>query len=240
MNRIRDAARWIGTASVVMACVGLAGGSGAAADLEQVLTGFDRAQTAVQTLSARFVQTSTNPMLKDPIRAEGRFYMTKPDAIRWEYSTPEEMSFVIANDRYTGYFPARKRVERKNVQRYSERIFRYFGLGQMSDELRKSYDISLAEPSPGADQAYVLVLQPKKRRARKQVDEVRFWIDAKSYLPVKVEYSGTDGNSRVVEFSEISVNPHLSASLYTVEVPADVTVITGFSGIPNISPGSSQ
>jgi len=240
MKRFGSAASRIGAASVLAACLGLSGGLAAAVDLDQVLAGFDRAQVSVQTLSATFVQTTSNPMLKDPIRAEGRFYMTKPDAIRWEYSTPEEMSFVIANDRYTGYFPARKRVERKNVQRYSERIFRYFGLGQMSDELRKSYDISLAEPNPGGAAAYVLVLQPKKRRARKQVDEVRFWVDATSYLPVKVEYSGKDGNTRVIEFSQISINPHLSASLYTMDVPPDVTVVTGFSGIPNISPGSAQ
>jgi outer membrane lipoprotein-sorting protein len=150
------------------------------------------------------------------------------------------MSFVIYNDRYTGYYPSRKRAEKKNVQRYSERIFRYFGLGQMSGELSKSYDISLAGPDIGGANTHVLLLRPRKRRARKQVEEVRFWVDATSYLPVRVEYEGKDGNMRTVEFTEISINPDLAASLYTVEIPSDVTVITGFSGIPNISPGSSQ
>lgn len=240
MYRIETRPGRIGAAALITICLSVAGGSAAAANLEEVLAAFDQAQAAVQTLSARFVQTTTNSMLKDPIRAEGRFYMTKPDAIRWEYSTPEEMSFVISNDRYTGYFPARKTAEQKNVQRYSKRIFRYFGLGQMSDELSQSYDIRLAAPEAGDAGAYVLQLEPKKRRARKRVEEVRFWIDATSYLPVKVEYDGKDGSTRTVEFTEMNVNPDLAASLYTVEIPAGVTVTSGFSGIPNISAGSAQ
>ena len=34
--------------------------------------------------------------------------MTKPDAIAMEFEAPEPMRFVIADDRYTGYFPDRK------------------------------------------------------------------------------------------------------------------------------------
>ena len=240
MNKHEATRRRAGLAALLLICSGLAGGPSVAAELEEVLAGFDQAQAAVQTLSARFVLTATNPMLKDPVRAEGLFYMTKPDAFRWEYTTPEEMSFVIFNDMYTGYYPSRKRAEKKNVQRYSERIFRYFGLGQMSGELRKVHDISLAGPGTGDPGTYVLLLEPRKRRARKRFEEVRFTIDATSYLPVKVEFDGKDGNTRTIEFTEILVNPDLAASLYTVEIPSDVPVLTGFSGIPNISPGSAR
>jgi outer membrane lipoprotein-sorting protein len=211
-----------------------------AAGLEEVLAAFDEAQDEVRTLSATFVQTTTNPMLKHPIRAEGKFFMTKPDAIRWEYSTPEEMRFVIANDRYTGYYPARKRAEKKNIQSYSKKIFRYFGLGQSSADLLRAYRVTLASGEATTDQTHVLVLTPKKKRARRRVDEVRFWLDTTSYLPTKVEYRGHDGSLRVVEFTQVSINPDLAASLYTVEIPSDVKVTSGFSGIPNLNPGSSD
>jgi outer membrane lipoprotein-sorting protein len=227
-----------GIALIVLGCVWVAAGSTRAGDLEEVLAAFDEAQSSVRTLSARFVQTTVNPLLKDPMRAEGKFFMTKPDAIRWEYATPEVMSFVIAHDRYTGYYPARKRAEKKDVQRYSQKIFRYFGLGQLSSDLRKAYEIRLDPPE--TDAVRVLVLTPKKHRAKKRVEEVRFWLDATSYLPVKVEYTGSDGSSRVVEFVDMQVNPDLAASLYTVDLPSDVTVTKGFNGIPSLSPGASQ
>jgi outer membrane lipoprotein-sorting protein len=211
-----------------------------AADLSEVLASFDRAQSSFETLSADFVQTTTNPILKNPVVAVGRFYMTKPDSIRWEYETPEEMSFVIANDHYTGYFPGRKRAERKNVQRYSERIFRYFGLGQGSEQLAKYYDIRLDEPASESPEEYLLRFDPKKRRARKRVDEVRFWIDAKSFLPIRVEYCGKDGSTRVVEFTEIRLDPELDPGLYLMTIPEDVTVSVGFGGIPSFGPGADD
>ncbi len=83
------------------------------------------------------------------------------------------------------------------------------------------------------------MLEPKKRRARKRVDEVLFWLDGESYLPNKVEYRAKNGNRRVIEFREIRLNPDLSAGLYTMELPADVVVTTGF-GLPSPSPGGSR
>jgi len=204
-----------------------------AAELDDVLAHFDEAQASVQTMSASFTETTTNLLLKAPIVAEGKIYMTKPDAIRWEYRTPEEMSFVIANNQYTGYFPEQKRAERRNIQRYSKQIFRFVGLGQGVVELEKFYDISLDPSVAESEGAIGLMLVPKKRRARKRVQDVYLRLDSTSYLPVSIQYRGKDGNSRRIEFAEIRVNPDLAATLYDMELPADVTVTSGFSGLPD-------
>ncbi len=240
MAGLRRPCPFVGAVVLVVLCSLTTPGGAHAADLGEVLAGFDRAQASFQTLSADFVQTTTNAMLKKPVVAAGRFYMTKPDSIRWEYETPEEMSFVIANDHYTGYFPVRKRAERKNVQRYSEQIFRYFGLGQGSEQLARYYDIRLDESASESPETYLLRFDPKKQRARKRVDEVRFWIDATTFLPKRVEYCGKDGSTRMVEFTEIRLNPKLDSGLYTMTIPADVAVTTGFGGIPSFNPGADD
>lgn len=237
---LRNMCRWQAATALSLTWLMLCGGNSMAADLVDILARFDKAQDSFQTLSADFIQITTNPMLKDSIMAEGRFYMTKPNAIRWEYSTPEEMSFVIAEDRYTGYYPERKRAERKNVERYSKQIFRYFGLGQSSVQLAKYYDIRLVQPETETPETYLLCFEPKKRRARKRVAEVRFWVDASTFLPVKVEYQGKSGSSRVVEFKEIRLNPDLAANLYSMQIPADVTITTGFGGMSGLNPGEAQ
>jgi outer membrane lipoprotein-sorting protein len=218
-------------------CLSLLGGTSEAADLETVLANFDAVQTSVQTLSAEFTETTVSQLLKDPMVAEGRLYMTKPDSIRWEYVQPEEMRFVIYGDEYTGYFPARKSAEKRSVRRWSQRIFRFIGLGQASTELRKLYDIRLEQPGEGDEQVgdtYLLVFEPKKRRVKRRVDDVRFWVDKSSYLPKRVEYRSANGNTRVVEFHEILINPDLAASMYTVELPEDVTVTKGFGSLPGL------
>jgi outer membrane lipoprotein-sorting protein len=156
----------------------------------------------------------------------------------WEYTSPESMQFVIANDEYLGYFPSRKQAERRNIQRWRDQIFRFFGLGQVSEELMKLYDIRLEETSPDMKGTYTLVLDPKKRRVKKRMESVRFWVDGTSFLPVKVEYRSHSGNTRVIQFQKIQLNPDLSAGLYNLTIPSDVTVTTGFGGIQGL--GATQ
>jgi outer membrane lipoprotein-sorting protein len=203
-----------------------------ASDLQDILTRFDEVQESIRTLSARFRETTENPLLKQPVSATGRFYMTKPHSIRWEYDQPEEMRFVISDDEYTGYFPLRKTAEKRNIRRWSERIFRFIGLGQTTEELEKFYTIRLGEAEERIDGTHLLVFEPRKKRVRKRVDEVHFWVDRSTLLPVRVEYRGNDGNTRVIEFQEIRLNPDLAAGLYVVEIPPGVTVSRGFSGLP--------
>lgn len=186
----------------------------------------------MQTISADFVETNTNALLSEPIVANGRFFMTKPDAIRWEYSTPEEMRFVISADQYTGYFPTRNKAERRNIQRWREQLFRFFGVGQGSAELGKFYNIRLREAD---GERYLLSLEPKRRRVKKRVEEVLFWLDASSYLPTRVEYVGSDGTGRIIEFKQIQMNPDLAAGIYNVELPDGVKMTDGFSGLSGMS-----
>jgi len=215
-------------------------GPASADELQDVLARFDRVQESIHTLAAEFTETTTSELLLDPIRAEGRFYLTKPDSLRWEYTAPEEMKFVIAEDQYTGYFPEQQRAEHRSVQRWSEQIFRFFGVGQGSAELLKFYDISLA-PSGASDEGMILLeLEPKKRRVRKRVPEVQFWLDARTFLPQRIEYHNKSGNSRIIEFRDITLNPDLSAILYRVDIPAGVKVTHGFSGLPDFSTNSAQ
>lgn len=206
--------------------------------LEEVLKSFDEVQESIQSLTADFTQTTENRLLKEPLMGRGRFYMSKPASLMWEYSSPETMKFVISDDEYVGYFPNRKRAERRNIQRWSDQIFRMFGLGQVSAELEEFYEIELREPSDDMAHTYVLLLEPRKRRVKKRMDSIRLWVSRASYLPVKVEYRDQDGNTRVIRFDDFEINPDLSAGLFDVDIPSDVTVTTGFTGLSAV--GSTQ
>lgn len=204
----------------------------------EVLDAFDRVQSAIKTLSAEFAETTTSPLLKEPLQSRGRFFLTKPASVLWEYTEPEEMRFVVAHDEYVGYFPQRKKAERSDIRRYSERIFRIFGLGQTSAELSKFYEIRLEAAGPDAKGTKLLVLEPKKRRVRKHVEEVRFWVSDTTWLPVRFELRGHDGYSRVIQFRNVQVNPDIASSVYVVEIPNGVKVTQGTSGLDATRPRS--
>jgi outer membrane lipoprotein-sorting protein len=208
--------------------------------LRDLLVGFDRVQAGIRTLSANFSETTTSQLLKDPIQSKGRFYLTKPSSVLWEYAEPEVMRFAIANDEYVGYFPRQNRAERSDVHRWSERIFRIFGVGQTSSELGKFYEIRLAPAAREDRGSRVLLLEPKKRRVRKHVEQVRLRVNTSTFLPSSIELSGKSGYVRVIEFSDLKVNPDLSAGLYNIEIPAGVSVTNGTSGLETARPESAS
>jgi outer membrane lipoprotein-sorting protein len=140
------------------------------------------------------------------------------------------MRFVVSEGQYTGYFPERKRAEKRDIKRWSEQLFRFFGLGQGSKDLGKFYAISLGPADPEMKDSHLLVLSPKKRRVKKRVDEVKLWVDARTLLPQRIDYVGKDGNEREIRFMNTRLNPELAAGLYQVDIPSDVPVTEGFSG----------
>lgn len=198
--------------------------------LAQVLNRFDEVQAQIRTLSAEFVQTTRSPLLKSPVVAKGQFYLTKPDSVLWEYTDPEPMRFSVAQGSYTGYFPERAKAEKRDIKRWSERLFRFFGVGQGSSELGKFYEIALGDGHEEKD-SYLLLLSPKKRRVRKTVEEVKLWVDQATLLPVRIDYVGKDGNAREIRFLNTRLNPDLAAGLYNVKIPPGVPISNGFSGL---------
>lgn len=227
--------RKLGCRALVLALVAAVAAPVAAAErspeLASVLKRFDEVQAKLQSLSAEFTETTRSPLLKEPIVSKGRFFLTKPSSVLWEYTSPEVMRFVIANDEYVGVFPERRRAERRDLKRWSERVFRFFGLGQSSEELAKYYDLGLGEPGADMKGTYQLVLEPKKRRIKRSVDHVTLWVDTVKLLPVRVEYRGKDGNLRTIRFHDTRLNPDLAAGLYDVKIPAEFEVTSGFSGL---------
>ncbi len=215
-----------------------AGASRSSDAIAEILPKFDKVQEGIRSLKAEFLETTKNPLLLEPLVARGRFYLTKPGSVLWEYDSPEVMRFAIADHEYVGYFPERKRAERKDVRRWSEHLFRFFGLGQGSAELSKFYDLRVEEGSSDVKGTFLLVLDPKKRRVRKRVEEVRLWVDRETLLPRQVVYVGKDGYRRTIRFQSVQTNPDLSASLYRLEIPPDVTVSTGFTAFG--TPGSER
>lgn len=212
----------------------------AALELEELLARFDRVQGSIRTLSVEFTETTENTLLKDAIVATGKIYLAKPAAVRWEYTEPEEMRFVIANDMYMGYFPARNKAEQRDIQRWGEQLFRLLGIGQTSAELGRFYNIRLAEDENPEAGKVLLVLEPKKRRVRKRMESVRFWIDEETLLPARIRYSSQSGNTRVIVFDRIEVNPELSASLFDMDLPPGVEISDGFSVLSGLTDSTND
>src|SRR6185436_15543618 len=204
--------------------------------LSELLQKFNQRQQAVQSLTAAFTERKDLSLLAKPVVSNGTFLDAKPARIKWEYSAPEPRIFLITEDRFLAYYPNQKRAEEVPLSKLAgRRVFRVFGIGQTSEDLQKFFDISQSDSGDEKD-CYLLVLTPKRRRVKDRLQLVRFWVDSKTYLPRKLEYLESDGDSTLLSFTNIRLNPEIAEGRFDVDIPKDVQISSTFSGFS----GSSQ
>jgi outer membrane lipoprotein-sorting protein len=203
--------------------------------LPELLQKFNERQQAVQSLTATFTERKDLSLLAKPVVSNGTFLYAKPARIKWEYSLPEPRVFLITEDRFVAYYPNQKRAEEVPLSKLAgRRVFRVFGIGQTSEDLQKFFEISQAEPGDERD-CYLLILTPKRRRVKDRLQLVRFWVDAKTYLPRKLQYLESDGDSTLLSFANIRLNPEIAEGRFNVDIPKDVQISSTFSGFSGSS-----
>ena len=201
-----------------------------ALQLPDLLKHFNESQESVASLTASFTERKNLSLLAKPLVSNGTFLYSRPSRIKWEYTEPEPRVFLITEDRFIAYYPNQKRAEEVPLSKLAgRRVFRVFGIGQTAEDLGKFFDIS--QDNPGDEKgAYLLILTPKRQRVKDRLQRVRFWVDAKTFLPRKLEYVESDGDSTLLSFNNIRLNPEIAEARFNVDIPKDVPVSNTFSG----------
>ena len=205
-------------------------GTSRARTLDEILRRFDEVQAQVRTMTANFTETKELRLLRDPVVSKGKFYYTRPNDVLWEYTDPTPKAFLISRDELLAYYPEEKRAEKLDISRYQSRLLKVFGIGQVSEDLKKYYELSLSEPGPRQG-IYELILSPRRRMVRKRIEEVRFWIDSKSFLPLRMQYFEKDGDKTTLAFDDTQVNGVIDEATYRIDLPPDVKIQNTFTGL---------
>lgn len=193
-----------------------------AESLDAVIKKVQENQAKTNSLEADFKQEKTLALLSKPEVSTGRFVYQKPNNVRWTYDAPKRVEMLIANGVLTTYYPDLNKAERIEVKRYQDRIFKYLGASGALDELASFFDFTF---SNRADlPAYVLDLNPKTKGIAKRVRHIKIWIDKKTYLTTKFEYTEGDGDITKYEFLNIKVNAPIAQSRFTLNLPSSVRV----------------
>lgn len=203
----------------------------AAQKLSKILETFDDTQASTRTLTADFTERKEIALLKEPVVSKGRFYYTKPDDVLWQYKEPDPRYFLISKDELLSYFPGKKKAEKVSIGLYHDRLLKVLAIGQPSKNLLKYYEIHLDEAGNDVPDSNLLVLQPRKRTVKKRIQEVRLWVSRDRGLPVRMQYREPDGDTTTISFEDVRFNPYIAASVYRIDIPKDVPITRGFSGM---------
>ncbi len=190
--------------------------------LDEVVRRVQEQQKKTSTLEADFRQEKTLALLAKPEVSTGHFTFSKPNNVLWRYDAPKRVEMLIANGVLTTYYPDLNKAEQMEVKRYQDRIFKYMGASGAIDELAMYFNFTFTDTSTSP--FYVLDLTPKSKGIAKRVRHIRIWIDKRSYLTTKFEYTEGDGDLTRYEFSNVRLNQPIEQSRFTLNLPPNVRV----------------
>ena len=217
--------RKLSAIALCAAAVGLPAFAARKADpnsLDEVIKRVQEQQKKTNTIEADFRQEKILSLLAKPEVSTGRFVFSKPDKVLWMYDAPRRVEMLISNGILTTYYPDLNKAEQLEVKRYQDRIFKYMGASGAIDDLAIYFDFTFTNRAD--DPLYLLDLKPKTKGIAKRVQHIRIWIDKKTYLTTKFEYTEGDGDITRYEFTNVKVNQPVAQSRFVLNLPSNVHV----------------
>jgi outer membrane lipoprotein-sorting protein len=159
--------------------------------LDYVLTMMDRSAEDFRSLTAALDHVKYTAVVKDTSTESGEIYVRKDSKLRIDFITPDPRTIIRNGDNLYIYTPKINRVEEYNIGKNRALADQYLalGFGTRIDNLKKSYEVSLAgEEELDGHKMALVELVPRSDEVRKQITKIVMWVDEASWLPVQQKF----------------------------------------------------
>lgn len=171
-----------------------------------------RANGGLKTLTARFTETTTSPLLTRPLVARGTLAVQRPSTVVLKYDVPETRTVLIDDKRLVLSWPGRDIHQTSNIGQIQSRIQKYFVDGD-PDELRKSFDITVTDAEKRAGTDHV-VLIPKRKQIREGLTLLDLWIDHSSLLLTAMRMTFAGGETKLMTLEDVVPNASIAPGTF--------------------------
>ncbi len=180
---------------------------------DELYTKGKKANDAMKTLTANFIETTASTLLTKPLVARGRVGVERPSRIVLRYSEPDVRTVLIDGNKMTMSWPSRSITQVTDIGTAQGRVQKYFINGTSADLLREFTVTSrVATDRPGT---YELLMVPKRKQIREGLAGLDLWIDQSSMLLTAMRMSFSNGESKLMTFDEIKINSPVDPGLFS-------------------------
>lgn len=196
---------------------------------DSVLRMMDASAKSFKSLTADIEHVKYTAVVKDTSIETGQIFVRHDQKMRVEITQPDKRTILRTGDALFIYSPKINRVEEYNLGKNRSMIDQYLllGFGSKSENLKKSYDVSLiGEEDLDQRKAAVLELTPKSQEVRAQIAKIQMWIDEASWLPIQQKfYEATAGDYTAFHYMKIKENLKLGDSIFKQDWPKNATTV---------------
>lgn len=196
--------------------------------VSQTVEGIERHYNRLSALQMQFEQTMEYAG-RTRMAERGTLYLLRPGKMRWDYSEPEGKLAVSDGKIFRMYNPRTNQVRQVELEALTDlRAPLSFLLGRM--RLRRMFRNLRVEEV--ADQS---VLIGQGRTGQDVFSRVEFAFDPDTYRIEGIKILGLDDSVNAYLFSDETLNPRLSMTMFEFDVPpgAEVLPLTrNFNDLP--------
>jgi outer membrane lipoprotein-sorting protein len=170
-------------------------------------------EAGLKTLTARFTETSTSTLLAKPLVASGTLAVVRPSKVVLRYTAPEQRTVLIDGDVMRIVWPSRALDQKTGIATAQRRIQQYF-VAKSPSQLRSHFAIIAgnAVERPGT---WLVTMTPRRKQIREGLTELVLWLDQKTVVLTALQMTFPNGDTKLMEFSEVMLNPAIDASVFT-------------------------
>lgn len=190
------------------------------AQADDLLDAWLSKQVALNSWSAKLVQTRTIKNLKSPLQNPGAVWFQRPNQFRWQLGDPIKTIAIRIQDRLTVVYPKLKQIEKYALDEVSNPVWQQIpillqmGFPNEKQSFYGSYDV-ISKTVQGDSFRYELV--PKSEDLGKLLLRVFIEIDAAELSLSATELVFLDESKMRNVFSNHQYDPQLEISLFQVD-----------------------
>jgi outer membrane lipoprotein-sorting protein len=179
----------------------LAGAARPPADLfDDIYTRGQRQNGTVTGVRARFVETSTSTLLREPVVTRGTLVAEMPSRLRLDYTDPAGRVVIVDERQLTLISPGADKVVR-DITSAQRRAQKYF-LNKTPDELRKHFTVR-AFRDPQVPGTYQVEMIPTRKQIAQGLRELRIWVDDETLFLSRLRMVFATGDTKAFELHQV-------------------------------------
>ena len=172
-------------------------------------------EQGLRTVRARFTETSTSRLLKQPLVASGVLAVDRQSSkIALHYQQPEARTILIDGNTMRIEWPARDLSQKKDIGATMGRIQKYF-VGASPRELRSHFEI-VAQIDPESAAHWLVQMTPTRRQIKEGIARIDLRIAQENSMLTSMRITFPNGDVKAMTFTDLVTNQPLPGSLFAI------------------------
>ena len=159
---------------------------------------------SIQSIRARFTETTTSSLLEKPLVSHGTVIAAPPSRVLMTYTDPERHTIAIDSKSLVVVWPDRREREKIDISQTQKRIDQYFTQASIV-QLRSMFEIA-AQPDSVMRDTDRVDMRPKRKQIKQGLERLELWIDRESLLLVQMQMTLAGGDKKTIKLEDVAVN----------------------------------